>query len=89
MKLTAKQGRSIVYGDNENWETIEEKIVEISRWSILYEGVFKHKPTGKFYSIGWNAGATGMQDEHPFDYYEPELTEVHKVEKMVLSWEPV
>lgn len=80
MKLSKEEGKSIVWEDHEDWETIEVNIVDTTRWSIINEGVYKHIPTGKFYSIGWSEGATECQDEGPFDYCEPEPIEVKPVE---------
>lgn len=89
MKLTKEQGQDLVYGDLEDWETVEEEIIDNSRWSIHHSGVFKHVPTGKFYRTGWSTGATESQDESPFDYSEPELTEVVEREVIVKQFVPV
>jgi len=87
MKLTGEEAREMVYDDHEDFETIETKIVDTSRWSILSEGVFKHIPTGKFYQTSWSSGATEMQDESPFEYEEEvELDEVEAKEVLVTQW---
>lgn len=87
MKLTKKEGRSIVYEDHEDWTKIEEKVFDTDRWTISYDGVFKHIPSGKHYSLYWSVGATEQQDQSPFEYDEPEPVEVHAVQKMVTVWE--
>lgn len=89
MKLTGKEGRSVVCQDHEDWETVEEKVIETDRWSIMYDGIFKHLPSGKYYSMYWSVGATEQQDGIPFKYESPQLVEVHQVEKLVKVWETV
>ena len=87
MKLTSEQGKSLVYGDLEGWETVSERIEDVSRWSVNHSGIFKHIETNKFYKTYWSVGATEIQDERPFDHYPPELVEVQQVEKTILIWE--
>lgn len=89
MQLSKEEAKWIIWGDHEEWQTIEVNIVDTTRWSIVNEGIFKHGPTGKFYSIGWSEGATECQDEKPFDDFDPEPIEVEPVEKMVIVYEPV
>ena len=90
MKLSKEDARSIVYDDHEDWSKVESEIVDTSRWSIMYEGVFLHKPSNKHYSLGWQVGATEQQDERPFEYEdEVEATEVVQVEKIVKVWKAV
>jgi hypothetical protein len=89
MKLTRVEGADIVYNDHDDWERIEGEVIDTSRWSIHYEGVFKHKPSGKHYSLCWSVGATETQDEGPFDYDDPEPVEVVKKEVTVTKWVPV
>lgn len=88
MKLTPDEARSIVWEDNSDWETIEENVVDNSRWSIHKEGVFKHLPSGKFYELDWSIGATESQDESPFEYQTGDITpiEVELVEVLVKKW---
>lgn len=89
MKLTKDEACDIVCDDHDDWITVETNIVDNSRWSIMLEGIFQHGPTGKFYQLSWNVGATEQQEETPFEYYDPEPVEVHQVEKMVKVWESV
>lgn len=88
MEISREEARNMVYEDHEDWVKIEEIPIKQSRWSVLYEGIFQHLPTGKFYQTSWRVGATEMQDESPFEYDDPELTEVRQVEKLVKVWEP-
>ena len=89
MQLTREEAANIVCDDHDDWITVETNIVDSSRWSIIYEGIFEYCPTGKFYSMSWSVGATEQQDERPFEYYDPEPVEVHQVEKMVKVWESI
>jgi hypothetical protein len=89
MKLTKEEGRDIVWNDHEDWEEIESETDGNNRWSIFHTGVFKHKPSGKFYSLNWSVGATETQDQQAFEYEDPKPVEVKQVEKVVKVWECV
>ena len=90
MKLSEKDARDIVYDDHEDWHKVEEELVDTSRWSIMYEGVFLHKPSNKYYSLDWSVGATEQQDERPFEYCkEVEATEVKQVTVSTKVWKAV
>ena len=67
---------------------LERKLVDHSRWSLMYEIVFEHE--GKYYKASYTVGATEVQDESPWEY-EDEVTcfEVHKVSKTIEVWEEV
>jgi hypothetical protein len=89
VKLTKEEARDVVWEDHEDWETIEEDICSNSRWAIHMRGIFKHVPSGKFYELHWDKGATEYQEQQPFEYTDPDLIEVHQVEKVVKVWETV
>ena len=89
MMLSKEAGRRVVYKDHEDWITIEESVIDNTRWSIIKEGVFMHIPTGTHYGMSWSVGATESQEEQPFEYENPEPYEVIKVEKVIETWEPV
>jgi hypothetical protein len=87
MILNAEDARNVVQDDSNDFEQVETEIVDTSRWSIQYEGVFKHIASGKYYSVGWQVGATESQDESPFEYEtEVEFNEVEAKEVMVTKW---
>lgn len=67
-------------------ETVYDKIVENTRWSIHHERVFKHD--GKFYITYYSHGSTEMQNESPyeFDGDEIECEEVFPVERVVIDY---
>ena len=90
MKLTKEEGQSIVWDEHEDWEKVnDDKIIDQSRWSTVYEAVFKHKPSGKHYMLCWSQGSTETQDESPFEYSDPDPVEVEEKEVTVKEWVPV
>ena len=90
MKLTGDEAREIVWKCNKDWKQIEYDLVDNDRWSLHYEGIFKHIPTEKYYKLQWSVGATEYQDEKPFQYTKEVIPiEVHKVKKTIEAWEPI
>ena len=88
MKLISEEGRRIVFDDHDDWEYVEERVIETDRWTIRYLGVFEHIPSKKYYQICWSQGATEQQDELPFEYDAPEPIEVVQKEILVKTWVP-
>jgi len=87
--LSPEEARSVVYQDHEDFELVQTTIVDKTRWSVIYHGVYKHLPTNKFYSVDWSVGATEQQDESPFEYdKEVEFIEVEPREVTVIKWIP-
>ncbi|CAK0777224.1 hypothetical protein CCP3SC1AL1_890016 [Gammaproteobacteria bacterium] len=87
LNLTSEQGRDIVYGDDSNFVTIEDKIVGKRRWSIEYEIVVQRKSDGKYFKDGYCRGATENQDESPYEWSEPNFKEVFPVTKTYIDYE--
>ena len=69
--------------------TIFDRIVDTTRWSIIHEIVFEDH--GKFYMTTYSEGATEMQDERPWEHDNDEIecTEVELKEVKVKKWIPV
>lgn len=68
--------------------TIVNRIVDTTRWSIVHEIVFEDHE--KFYMTTYSEGATEIQDERPWEYDdEIECTEVELKEVKVKKWIPV
>lgn len=88
MQLTKEEGRDIVWNDHKDWKEVRREIVNHSRWSVGYVGVFLYKPSNKYYKLFWSIGATESQDERPFEYYDPKPVEVEKVIVKVAEWKP-
>lgn len=90
MRLTPKEARSIIFDDNDEWEEIEQNIVDTSRWSIHKEGIFLNKKENKHYLFEWSVGATECQDELPYEYDEEVIPkEMKQTQKTIWIWEPV
>ena len=86
LNLTSKQGRDIIDG-HYNFAIIEDKIVGKSRWSTEYEIVVQRKSDGKYFKDGYRRGATENQDESPYEWSEPNFTEVFPVTKTYIDYE--
>lgn len=68
--------------------TIVDRIIDTTRWSIIHEIVFADK--GKFYMTTYSEGATERQDERPWEYEdEIECEEVELREVKIKKWVPV
>ena len=88
MKFPKEDLIDLVYDDApEDYEVVETKITDTTRWSILYSQVFKYK--GKFYRTSWSKGATECQEEALYEYEKDtiELPEVFPVEKVITVYE--
>lgn len=70
-------------------EVISNTIVDHTRWSVVYEVIFKEDY--QFYKVSYSVGATESQDEGPFEYDNDEIDciEVAPVEKTIVVYEPV
>lgn len=69
---------NLAYGDydDEVFDVIHNKIMDATRWSVVYEMVFKHQ--GKFYETSYSRGATEGQDESPYEH-EGDMISVSEV----------
>lgn len=85
MKFSKDILRSIVWDDLEGdvteeqlalFEVVENEQVDTSRWSIIYNLVFKFDD--KYYRTSYSVGATECQDESPFEY-DPDEIECEEV----------
>ena len=85
--LTSEQGRDIVNGEDSNFVIIEDRIVGTRRWSVVYEIVVHRKSDDKYFKDVYERGATEMQDEQPYEYSEPNFTEVFPVTKTYIDYE--
>lgn len=50
-----------------NLEVVHSKMIDTSRWSHVYERVYKDLDTGKYWRTSYSVGATECQDEHPYE----------------------
>ena len=86
LKLLPEEGRRIIYGDHEDFEIIETKLVGNGRWSIDYEIIVQRKD-GKFFKSSYSEGATESQDERAYEWGDALFDEVFKTEKKVTVYE--
>lgn len=86
MKILKKEAIEIVSEDHNDWKLIEEEIVDQRRWVTVYEGIFKHTPSGKFYSVDYEKGSTECQESEYFYDDEIEFTEVEQTEIIQKVW---
>lgn len=75
--MTPEEGRDVIGDDSEEFEVIENKVEDTSRWSIQYSVVVKRLSDGKFFASGYSVGATEQQDEQPYEY--DKFAEFHEV----------
>lgn len=62
-----------------------DEIIEVTRWSIVHQLVFKHD--NKYWRCLYREGATELQDESPFEYDDVvEATEVELKDVTVKVW---
>ena len=87
IKIPKETARDILF-EGDGGEIIEDNIVDHGRWSVVHKIILKYQD--KYYRTSYSVGATEYQDEQAWEYDdEVELTEVHKVPKVVISWEDV
>jgi hypothetical protein len=87
LALTKDEARRLIRGNLDGYETVEEKIIDTTRWSIITEVVVRRLSDGKFFSDSYSSGATESQDESPYDNDDPNFTEVFPIEKVIISYE--
>jgi hypothetical protein len=65
--------RDLAWGDYnpDIFNIVSDKIIDTSRWSIIYEMVFGYQD--KFYVTSYSEGATERQDESPYEDEEDEI----------------
>lgn len=77
--------REIVWDGDDGYTTIEETIIEQTRWTVLIETIFKRLSDGKLFLCTWRKAATEMQEhelpEEAFECkaYPVEITKYRKV----------
>lgn len=87
LNLTKEQAREIIWDDNEDFIEIRNEIVDHGRWTVTYEIIVQRKSDGKYFRDEYRQGATENQDERPYEYTEPDFTEVFPVTKTYIDYE--
>lgn len=84
---SAHEACNIATGRHENFEQIEEEIVDSGRWDVVYEVVVRRKSDGKYFASCFTKGATEMQDQSPYEYDERKFWEVVPKTKTITVYE--
>ena len=88
LNLTSEQGRDIVYGNDSNFVTVEVRLIAKRRLVDDYKIVVKRKSDGKYFKDVYCRGnETEDQDESPYEWSEPNFTEVFAVTKTYIDYE--
>ena len=88
LNLISEQGRDIVYGDDSNFVTVEVRLIAKRRLVDDYKIVVKRKSDGKYFKDVYCRGnETEDQDESPYEWSEPNFTEVFPVTKTCIDYE--
>lgn len=87
LQLTKEEAQAIVWEDTSEYEIISDEVVGTRRWSADHEIIIKRLSDGKFFADGYSVGLTEMQDESPYEYSDPDFTEVFAVEKTIIVYE--
>jgi hypothetical protein len=86
MKILKEEAEQIVTDNHFDWDMIEENIVDQRRWVTVFEGIFKHKPSEKYYRRSYERGSTENQDSEYFYGKEIEFQEVEQKEVLTKVW---
>ncbi len=85
--ITDKQhARDIIFGDDEEFNVIEDKIINKARWNVHHRVIVK-RSDGKFFAARYSCAATEYQDERPFEYDDADFVEVFEREKTIIVYE--
>ena len=89
MQLSREEARDILWSRDPAVKVIEDNVIDNTGWSIFHGIVFSWTD-GNFYRTTYSVGATGSQDESPFECEDiVECDQVHQVEKTVAVWEKI
>jgi hypothetical protein len=92
MKLTGQEARDVVYDEADEWSEVKgtEEMVDQRRWVTVFEKVFLHVPSGKYYRFCYEQGSTECQESCLYEYEDfVEPVEVELKEVTVSKWVPV
>ena len=88
LNLTSEQGRDIVYGNDSNFVTVEVRLIAKRRLVDDYKIVVKRKSDGKYFKdIYCRGNETEDKHERPYEWSEPNFTEVFAVTKTYIDYE--
>lgn len=86
-KLVLDKQTAIDFANDEyigsDYNILKNQIIDTSRWSSTHELVIQRITDGKYFRDTYRKGLTEAQDEFPYDYTEPNFTEVFPKEVTV------
>lgn len=85
--LTKEQGRQIIFGDTDDFIEIENEITSKARWADEHRIVIQRKSDGKYFADYYRTGATESCDERPYEWDEPNFTEVFPIQQIITVYE--
>lgn len=90
MLIPADEAEEIVYDEHSDWTKEDESMVDQRRWVTVFEGRFKHVPTGCHYLVYYERGSTECQDADLFGF-DKEVQFTHVVQRPVteMRWVPL
>jgi hypothetical protein len=70
------------------YSSIEDKIIDRTRWGVIYDSIFKFED--EFWRMTWEDGATESQDYNSLDDEDTIIAvKVEKKEVTITKWVPV
>ena len=82
--LSSKEALDIISDDSEEFELVEDDVLDTWRHGVIKGGIFKRLNDGKLFKATWYAGVNEGFTEVNNDI---EFQEVYKVEKVIISYE--
>lgn len=76
LNLSKEEAQDIIYDGNSDYQVIEDTIEDTSRWSEHHRIVILRKLDNKYFADYYSKGLTEMQDEQPYEYNDPNFTQV-------------
>lgn len=88
LEISKDTAKGLCWGDYpDDIRIISDTITDNGRWSIYHYIIIQRVSDGKFFDDSYSVGATESQDESPWEYSDPNFTEVFPVEKTVIVYE--
>ena len=76
LKLSKEDAKAVISDDLDGFKVIQDTIESTGRWSENHDIIIQRESDGKYFGDGYSRGLTEMQDEFPYDYSDPDFTEV-------------
>lgn len=87
LRLTKEDASEVISDNLEGYTLILDEIYHKGRWHTDREIVIQRNADSKFFRSHYSCGSTEIQDHTPWEYEEPDFTEVFTKEKTVIVYE--